>query len=201
MKGADRPDGMGVGHGLCHSPNAVEVTVARKGPRVSLAGLLLAGLVSGCYDYNGAEPEVREIPRELAWRTVNVNMHEVLPEWDPDYPFPEEPLSPPPNMTGCATGKNSLATGPPWSMRVETTLTEPDALETDRIHRGFAALEGRGYALIEKIPGSSSADKRAENDVGFFVSLRLDTASDGSRMYELISVSPCIRFDGDSQYE
>ncbi|PZU02260.1 MAG: hypothetical protein DI630_09140 [Gordonia sp. (in: high G+C Gram-positive bacteria)] len=86
-------------------------------------------------------------------------------------------------------------------MRVEKTLTEPDPLETDRIHRGFAALVGRGYALTEKIPGSSSADKRAENDFGYFVSLRLDTASDGSRLYELISVSPCIRSDGDNQHE
>ena len=84
---------------------------------------------------------------------------------------------------------------------MESTLTEPDALEIDWIHRGFAALEGWGYALTEKSPGSSSADKRAENDLGYFVSLRLDTASDGSRLYELISVSPCIRFDGDNQYE
>ena len=167
---------------------------------ISVSTLLLSGVLAGCYDYNDEHTTVREIPRDEAWRTINVNMQYVLPEWDPDIPFPEEPLDPPPSMSGCATGKNSLATGPPWSLRVEGRLIEPDRLEIDAIDAGFTALESRGYAPVAISPDGSPENKRVENDAGYVVLLWIDFEADGRRSYELISSSSCIRFVGDDQY-
>lgn len=167
---------------------------------ISVSTLLFSSLLAGCYDYNDADPTVREIPRDEAWRTINVNMQYVLPKWDPEIPFPEEPLDPPPSMSGCTTGKNSLATGPPWSLRVEGRLIEPDRLEIDAIDAGFTALESRGYAPVATSPDGSPENKRVQNDAGYVVSLWIDDEADGRRSYELISVSSCIRFDGDDQY-
>lgn len=165
----------------------------------SLTAVLVSGLLAGCFGSNGADPVVRDIPRDEAWRTINVNLHEVSPEWDAANPFPEDPLSPPPSMTGCATGKNSLATGPPWSLRVEQTLLEPTPSEVQDIERGFAALERRGYSAVKK-PSGSPANRKVANDSGYFVLLRVDATADGTQTYELISVSSCIRFEGDDQY-
>jgi hypothetical protein len=132
---------------------------------------------------------------------INNNLHDVVPSWDPSYPFPEDPLSPPPNMTGCATGKNSLASGPPWSLRVSKRLLEPTSLEIEEISRGFAALGSRDYSFFENPTNGNPENKWIENDAGYAVQLWVDVERDGTRSYELVSSSSCIRFEGDDKYQ
>ena len=168
---------------------------------VVLMAVVAVLLLAGCYSYNDAEVQVRDIPRDKAWRVINNNLHEVVPSWDPNYPFPENPLSPPPNMTGCTTGKNSFASGPPWSMRVAQSLLEPTPLEIEQINMGFAALEARQYSYFDNPAKLNSENKWIENDAGYAVQLWVDVGQDGTRSYEVISSSSCIRFDGDDQYK
>lgn len=168
-------------------------------PVVSMAVAAIL-LLAGCYGDNDAEGQTRDIPRDEAWRVINSNLHQVVPSWDPNYPFPENPLSPPPNMTGCTTGKNSLASGPPWSLRVAQSLLEPTPVEIEEISKGFAALEARNYSYFDNPTKLHPENKWIENDAGYAVQLWVDVEQDGARSYELVSSSSCITFEGDDQY-
>ena len=111
------------------------------------------------------------MPVDVAWRTVNQNLNELVPEWQVALIFPEQPMTHPEKLRGCSTGKNSLVDGPPWSVRSETNVDYDEPTTRSQVDRGFSVLESRGYKPIEIAQKNSADERKVTNDEGFPVVL------------------------------
>lgn len=168
--------------------------------RNAVGVLAAVAVLTACNPFHDPGPTVHQIARDDAWRTVNANLAILVPDWDAAAPFPESPLSPPAVMRGCSQRKDGLASGPPWSLRVGTTLESPTPQAIAAVDRGRKTMEERGYRGEAVNPQAPPGFRRFENDRGYFVGIFAHQDVDGAQTYELISVSPCIRFPGDDDY-
>ncbi|MEE4025080.1 hypothetical protein V1Y59_18490 [Gordonia sp. PKS22-38] len=161
------------------------------------SALAMVAGTAACYNYGEPEVVIRDMSLDATWRTVNANLHELVPDWDANRPFPEHPLDWPATLVGCEIGDDSRLTGPPWSVSVETELIDLEQSELADIDRGLDALAAQGYVSGKVGSSESTEDRHVENGEGFSVHLRAD---EQSGTYQVVSVSPCIRFDGDDKY-
>ncbi|GAC68606.1 hypothetical protein [Gordonia soli] len=164
------------------------------------ASIAALALVSAC----GGDDElhVADISKDQAWHTVNTNLHSVLPDWPTNTPFPEDdPTGPLNGLKGCKSEPPSyMASGPPWSVRVEATLSTPTASEKDEINRGLDTLLTQGFT---EMPGNDTTepDERAVTNTDKYVVSVNISSNTGSPEYSVSSSSPCIRFPGDDKYQ
>ncbi|MCX2755973.1 hypothetical protein [Gordonia sp. 4N] len=161
--------------------------------------ICLIGITGGCEGSIRAEKPSLEMPVDVAWRTVNQNLNELVPVWQVALPFPEQPMTHPEKLHGCSTGKNSLVDGPPWSVRSETNVDYYEPTTRSQVDRGFSVLESRGYKPIEIARKNSADERKVTNDEGFSVVLTRSIVSYGPP-WTVTSLSPCITFSGDEQY-
>lgn len=55
---------------------------------VATLAICLIGITGGCEGSIRAEKPSLEMPVDVAWRTVNQNLNELVPEWQVALPFP-----------------------------------------------------------------------------------------------------------------
>ncbi|MEO9329043.1 hypothetical protein [Gordonia aurantiaca] len=165
-----------------------------------IGALALVGSSTACeaLDTSPERPSV-EMPLDAAWRTVNQNLQVIFPEWDAAQPFPDEPPSEPEILRGCSTGSNSLADGPPWSVRNQTDVDYlGDPAVRAQVDRGFTALEARGFQPVDYGPKDAPQERKVADDNGFVVVLMVSWRNED--VWTISSFSPCITFPGDEKY-
>lgn len=96
-------------------------------------------------------------------------------------------------------GCNSLADGPPWSVRNENDIDSlGDPTLRAQVDRGFDALVERGFEPVDIGPKKAPEARSVRNDAGFGVVLMVSWR--GSDMWTVRSSSPSITFPGDEEY-
>lgn len=154
--------------------------------------LALIVTLAGCFSPSKNEPAI-DISRKELWRTINVNLHEVDPEWVVT-DWPDVVV----RRSGCGFDSSTwMPEGPPWQYEVSAWARDPSQGYLDTVQRGLDALAQKGFTVAPPPRPDDPRDRNATDSRGFHVDVRFTDESDGGLRVDLWSWSPCVRHPGE----